>query len=125
MAKSVLIIGEDPDLIDFAAAGAPEGMSAEKVMAGLNGSADRLRAKGHAARILLTRDAATVEAQVDDVLAQGLYDVIVIGAGLRTLPAMTDQFEKLVNVLHRRAPEARLAFNTAPDDSDTAALRWL
>ena len=40
MSKSVLIIGEDPDLIDFSAADAPPDMSAQKVMDGLNGSRD-------------------------------------------------------------------------------------
>lgn len=125
MVKSVLIIGEDPSLIDFRAPGVPEGMSAEKVMAGLNGSADRLRAKGHEARILLTRDADSVDEQVSQVLLQGTYDVIVVGAGLRTLPPMAAQFERLINVLHRLAPESRFAFNGEPDDSDEAALRWL
>jgi hypothetical protein len=48
----------------------------------------------------------------------------VIGAGLRTLPGLAKQFERL-NVLHEQAPQAKLAFNSQPDDSDKAALRWL
>jgi hypothetical protein len=122
--SSVLIIGEDPSQIDFDAPDAPKGMSAEKVMDGLNGSLDRLRAAGHDAELLLTRDAASVEAQTREALKGG-YDVIVIGAGLRTLPAMAGQFERLINVLHVEAPEARIAFNSNPADSDVAALRWL
>jgi hypothetical protein len=38
---------------------------------------------------------------------------------------MAEQFELLMNVLHEQAPQAKLAFNSQPDDSDTAALRWL
>jgi hypothetical protein len=125
MAKSVLIIGEDPSLIDFDAPGAPKDMSADKVMDGLNGSAARLRGQGHRADLLLTRDAESVEAQTIAALAQAEYDVIVVGAGLRTLPPMAAQFERLINVLHARAPRARLAFNSNPADSDTAAQRWL
>ena len=125
MPRSILIIGQDPALIDFSAADAPPNMNADKVMRGLNGSRDRLQRLGHDARILLTRDAETVEAQVSAALRDHRYDVIVIGAGLRTLPPMADQFERLMNVLHERAPQAKLAFNNQPDDSDKAALRWL
>jgi hypothetical protein len=35
------------------------------------------------------------------------------------------QFERLINVLHEKAPQAKLAFNSQPADSDKAALRWL
>jgi hypothetical protein len=99
-----LIIGEDPDLIDFSAPDVPPNMDAHKVMEGLNGSRDRLKGLGHEARILLTRDAATVDAQVPEALKESRYDVIVIGAGLRTLPPMAEQFERLINVLHEKAP---------------------
>jgi hypothetical protein len=125
MPQSVLIIGEDPDFIDFSAQGVPPKMDARKVMEGLNGSRDRLKGLGHEARILLTRDAATVDAQVSEALRESRYDVIVIGAGLRTLPPMAEQFERLINVLREKAPQAKLAFNSQPADSDAAALRWL
>jgi hypothetical protein len=100
-------------------------MDAHKVMDGLNGSRDRLKGLGHEACILLTRDATTVDAQVSEALKESRYDVIVIGAGLRTLPPMAEQFERLINVLHEKAPQAKLAFNSQPGDSDKAALRWL
>ncbi len=125
MPQFVLIIGEDPDLIDFSAPGVPPGMSAQKVIEGLSGSCDRLKGLGHEANILLTRDAATIDKQVSEALEESRYDVIVIGAGLRTLPPMAEQFERLINVLHEKAPQAKLAFNSQPADSDKAALRWL
>jgi hypothetical protein len=123
--KRVLIIGEDPALIDFDAPDAPKDMSAATVMDGLNGSVARLQAVGHEAELLLTRDAASVEAQVSRTVQGRSYDVIVIGAGLRTLPKMTGQFEQLMNVLRDKSPKSKLAFNSRPDDSDAAALRWL
>ena len=125
MAKTVLMIGEDPQLIDFSAPDAPPNMSVKKVMDGLNGSRERLERSGYETTILLTRDAETVETQVSEALRDRHYDVIVIGAGLRILPPMAEQFEKLINVLHKDAPDAKLAFNSRPDDSDAAALRWL
>lgn len=123
--KNVLIIGEDPALIDFDAPDAPKDMSAEKVMAGLNGSVTRLQSAGHDAELLLTRNADSIEAQVRDALQGKNFDVIVVGAGLRTLPLMAEQFERLMNVLSDRSPQSKLAFNSLPHDSDTAALRWL
>lgn len=125
MGKSVLIIGEDPSQIDFDAPDAPKGMSAQKIMDGLNGSKERLIEAGHPTMILLTKDAQSVEGQVSEALANSDYDVIVVGAGLRTLPSMAAQFERLMNVLHSHAPNAKLAFNSQPGDSDKAALRWL
>jgi hypothetical protein len=88
MGKSILIIGEDPSQIDFEAPDAPKGMSASKVMDGLNGSLRRLEAAGHSATLLLTKDAETVGRQVTEALTATRYDVIVIGAGLRVLPPM-------------------------------------
>ena len=123
--KNVLIIGEDPALIDFDAPDAPKDMSAEKVMAGPNGSVARLQSAGHDAELLLTRNADSIEAQVRDALQGKNFDVIVVGAGLRTLPLMAEQFERLMNVLSDRSPQSKLAFNSLPHDSDTAALRWL
>jgi hypothetical protein len=38
---------------------------------------------------------------------------------------MLEQFERLLNVLREKAPQAKLAFNSRPEDSDKAALRWL
>jgi trans-aconitate methyltransferase len=123
--KSILIVGEDPAFIDFGAPDAPKGMTAAKIMTGLNDSVARLKAAGHDADLLLTRDAESVEAQVSSALQRKNYDVIVIGAGLRVLPAMAEQFERLMNVLHSKAVQSKFAFNSRPDDSDAAARRWL
>ena len=125
MTKSVLIIGEDPQYIDFSAPDAPRGMSADKIMVGLNGARDRLTNAGYDAHLLLTKDEHTVEAQVLGALQGKTYDVIVVGAGLRTLPHLFVQFERLMNVLHQKAPTSKLAFNSLPNDSDAAARRWL
>ena len=125
MAKSVLIIGPDPRYIDFTAPNLPPGTSAEKIIAGVDGARDRLADAGYNVQILLTKNEETVEQQVSDALTDRSYDVIVVGVGLRTLPPMATHFERLINVLHEKAPRTKLAFNSKPDDSDTAALRWL
>lgn len=77
----------------------------------------QLNAAGYDAALLLTTEKAPVDDQVARALARESYDVIVVGAGLRTLSAMADKFERIMNTLHEKAPGARLAFNSQPDDS--------
>jgi hypothetical protein len=63
----------------------------------------------------------TVDAQVSEALKESrYYDVIVIGAGLRTLPPMAEQFERLIKLTcyMKRPPQAKLAFNSQRADSD-------
>lgn len=124
MTNAVLIIGEDPSGIDFDAPDAPP-TTAAQIHQGLDGSRDRLIARGYPAEILLTLGPDTLEQRVDQALAGKDFAVIVIGAGLRTLPPMAAQFEKLMNLLHKKAPGAAFAFNSNPADSDAAALRLL
>ena len=98
MAKSVLIIGPDPRYIDFSAPYLPPGITAEKIIAGVDGARDRLADAGYYVQILLTKNEETVEQQVFDALKDRSYDVVVVGVGLRTLPPMAAHFERLINV---------------------------
>jgi hypothetical protein len=102
IAKSVLIIGQDPALVDFSAPGAPPGTNAEKVMSGLKGSRDRLRSMGHEAGILLTKDPETVAAQVSEALEGRNYDVIVVGR-----PPDVAADGRALREAHQRAARAR------------------
>ena len=63
----------------------------------------------------------TVERQ----LASVSYDCVVIGGGVRLPPQRLALFEAVINVVHRGAPGAAIAFNTRPEDSADAAARWL
>ena len=121
MAKSVLIIGEDPHHLDFSAFYMPPGLSVRKIIAGLDGLANA----GCEVRFVLTKYEHTIEAQVSNTLKDKSYDVIVVGAGPRLLPPVITQCGRLTNVLHQKAPTSKLAFNTSPDDYDADALRWL
>jgi hypothetical protein len=48
----------------------------------------------------------------------------MIGAGLRAPPQLL-LFEKLLNLIHERAPRAKICFNTNPADSAEAVQRWI
>jgi hypothetical protein len=123
--KSVLLIGLDPTLIDFSRPGYADGMDATKVLAGLKSSEDELTRLGYSVQMCLTDFGETAEAVVQSQLKQKRFDCILIGAGVRTVPSNFLLFEKLVNVVHEHAPQARLCFNTIPGDTAEAVKRWL
>ena len=123
--KSVLVIGLDPTLIDFSQPGYAAGMDATKVLAGLKSSEDELTRLGYSVRMCLIDFGETAEAVVQSQLQQKRFDCILIGAGVRTNPGNFLLFEKLVNVVHEHAPQAKLCFNTMPNDTAAAVQRWL
>lgn len=122
--KSVLVIGLDPTLIDFSQPGYAPGMSAAKVVAGLKSSEDELTGLGYKVEMCLTDFGETAEAVVRSQLEQKRFDCILIGAGVRTNPSNFLLFEKLINVVHEHASQARMCFNTLPSDTAAAVKRW-
>lgn len=125
--KSVLVIGLEPTLIDFSAPdfAAFPGMDAVKVLAGLKADEESLTQLGYEVRLCLTDYGETAEAVVQELLEQKRFDCVLIGAGIRMIAGNTILFEKLVNVVHTYAPQAKLCFNTKPTDTAEAVQRRL
>ena len=123
--KSVLVIGLDPALIDFSHPGYAPGMDATKVQAGLKSSEEELTRLGYSVQMCLTDFGETAEAVVQSRLGEKQFDCILIGAGLRTNPNNFMLFEKLINVVHKHAPQAKICFNSLPSDTAAAVKRWL
>ena len=122
--RQVLVIGLDPDFIDFSApALAGTGVTAEKIRAGLEGDGAKLDGLGYQADVLWIDDGKTAEQVLRERLAAKRYDGVLIGAGLRTLPPYALLFEALVNAVHEVAPQAKFAFNTNPADTAEAVQR--
>ena len=127
MAKPIVLsVGLEPTLINFSdpAYDAFPGMTAEKVMAGLNRDIATLTDLGYDAELCLVDFGETAAAVLQEQLGKRAYDCIVIGAGVRLIAKNTPLFEKLINVVHQHAPAARLCFNTKPDDTADAVQRW-
>ncbi|GEP02479.1 hypothetical protein [Methylobacterium oxalidis] len=123
---SVVLVGIDPDLIDFSApaySGFP-GLDAAKIRAGLEADAARLRDLGYDPEICFVDLGQTAEAVVRERLRRRLFDAVMIGAGVRLIPENTALFEKLLNVIHVHAPQAKFCFNTRPTDTAEAVQRW-
>ena len=124
-AKNVLVIGLDPTLIDFSQPGYPPGMTAEKVFAGLKACEAELTGLGYSVEMCYTDFGETAESVVRNHLGRKPFNCVMIGAGVRAVPANFLLFEKLVNVVHEHAPQARFCFNTVPSDTAAAVQRWL
>jgi hypothetical protein len=118
----ILLIGIEPTLVDFSSM---PNLDAAKVLQGLRVQEQCLRDLGFDVAWCLTDLGATAEAVVRAALAAKSCDVVLIGAGIRVLPANFSLFERLINVVHEGAPRAKICFNTRPDDTQEAVVRWI
>jgi hypothetical protein len=125
--KSVLVVGFEPTLLDFSS---PEfsafpGLDAAKVLTALKADEARLKDLGCDVDLCLIDLGETAETVVRDRLRREQFDCILIGAGVRTIPSHFILFERLINLCHAHAPQAKLCFNTNPGDTAEAVQRWL
>jgi hypothetical protein len=121
----ILLVGYDPDAVDFSDPALPPGMSAEKVRAGIEVAMQQFAQRGWEADVCFIRPDETAGPTVERQLTSKSYGCVVIGAAVRLPPRRLAVFEAVINAVHKAAPGAVLAFNTRPDDSADAAARWL
>jgi len=121
----VLLLGYDPETVDFSDPALPPGMTVEKVNAGIAVAMKQFADRGWEADLCLIRPDETAGPATQRRLASNSYDCVVIGAGVRLPPRGLALFEAVINAVHKAAPGAAIAFNTRPDDSADAAARWL
>jgi hypothetical protein len=121
----VLLVGEDPETVDFSDPALPPGMTAEKVRAGIEVAMKEFAARGWEADVGFIRPDETAGPTVERLLRSKRYDCVVVGGGVRLPPRRLAIFEAVINAIHQTAPGATIAFNTRPDDSADAAARWL
>jgi len=123
MAKnSVLAIGIDPVLVDFTAL--PQ-FTPDMFRSYIDAQIERVRGLGFDVTSCLIDLGDTAEAVTADALKARDFDCVLIGAGLRLPPERLLLFEKIINLVHRLAPNARICFNTRPADSAEAVQRWV
>ena len=121
----VLLLGLDPETVDFSDPALPPGMTAEKVHAGIAVAMRQFAERGWEADLGLIRPDETAVPAVVRLLASKSYDCVVIGAGVRLPHRGLALFEAVINAVRKAAPGAAIAFNTGPHDSADAAGRWL
>ncbi|MEV7585307.1 hypothetical protein [Streptomyces erythrochromogenes] len=115
--SSVLVIGYDPQAIP--------GIDVQALRGALE--ADLARFAEHGIDAAMTRVVldGTVESTLGASLTARHWDVVVVGAGIRKAEPLLPLFEQIVNLIHRHAPDAAIAFNTGVGDSLEAARRRL
>ncbi len=115
-ATRVLVLGLDPErvpgpwdpapMVAAIAEGmrgcAEAGLDAETCLVGTDGSQD-------------------VAAEVSAALERRSWDCVVVGRGLRT--GEVETFELVMNLVHRLAPQAAIAFSAAPAELAEAVER--
>jgi hypothetical protein len=121
----VLLVGLDPETVDFSDPALPPGMTAEKVHAGIAVAMKQFAERGWEADLGYLRPDETAGPTLARQLASQNYDCVVVGAGVRLPPRSLGLFEVVINTIHKSAPGASIAFNTVPHDSADAAGRWL
>ena len=123
--KRVLLVGYDPETVDFSDPALPPGMTVEKVHAGIAVAMKQFAERGWEADLGFIRPDETAGPTLQHQLASKNYDCVVIGAGVRLPPRHLALFEVVIDAIRKAAPGAAIAFNTRPDDSADAAARWL
>ena len=123
--KRVLLVGFQPETVDFSDPALPPGMTAEKIHAGVKLALADFAGRGWHGEICFINPDETAVPTVERCLAGDAYDCVVIGAGVRLPPSRLVVFEAVINAVHRAAPQAAIAFNTRPEDSGAAAARGI
>jgi hypothetical protein len=121
----ILLLGLDPETVDYSDPALPPGMTAEKVRAGIAVALKQFAERGWESDVGMIRPDETAGPSVERQLHSANYECVVIGAGVRLPPRHLALLEVVINAIRKAAPGAAIAFNTRPDDSADAAARWV
>ncbi|MGA5648239.1 hypothetical protein [Streptomyces seoulensis] len=114
---SVLVVGYDPQAVP--------GVDGVALRAALDAELSRFGEHGIDADMVLVVFDGSAESTLVPALSARAWDVVVIGGGIRKTEQLLPLFEQIINLTHRHAPQAAVAFNTNGGDSVEAARRWL
>jgi hypothetical protein len=119
----ILFIGQKPETVDFSDPSLPPGFDATKIHAGIAVGVAKIEERGWKGDTCMITPDAAGSAMLEEALKGAAYDCVVIGGGLRIPPKSLALFETVVNVIHKAAPKAAIAFNTRPEDTAESAAR--
>lgn len=118
--KTVVMIGLQASSVNFDKW--PE-LTSATLEAAFAQTVEKLTEAGYHAEWCLTDTGETAEAQITETLKAKKPDIVLIGAGLRTDPDHLSLFVTVLNLVRQYAPQAKIAFNTSPQDSVDAVER--
>ena len=121
MSTNILALGLDPKFADYSQM---PGITPAQVQAYIDAQLEKVRALGYYVETCFVDTGETAEKVTRLHLESRTFDCVLFGAGLRAKEHLL-LFEKLVNLVHARAPLAKICFNTNPADSAEAVQRWV
>jgi hypothetical protein len=120
--QNVLALGLDPAFVDLTA---HPGITAEQINSFIDVQLERLRHLGYDVdKCLVNPRVETAQATVTQHLDSRRFNCVMIGAGLRA-PEHLLLFERILNLVHARAPHAKICFNASVADTVEAVQRWI
>ena len=123
--KRILLLGVEPEAVDYSDPALPPGLNAEKIRAGIAVAVKGFTDRGWESDVVYILPDETAGSAVEQQLRSADYDCVVIGGGVRLPPRNLALFEVVINAVRKAAPGAAIAFNTGPHDSADAAARWV
>ncbi len=99
-------------------------LSVQKLEKAFSDIIEELTQNGYSAVWCLTDTGETAEQKLTESIDSVDPDLVIVGAGVRTDPDHFLLFEKVINIIHKKAPNAHIAFNTNPYDTIEAINRW-
>ena len=121
MSKKIVLIGLRADCVDYEKW--PQ-LSPEKLESAFTEIINELTVEGYKATWCLTDRGETAVDVVTEALKKNAPNIVVVGAGVRTDPDLFILFEIIINLIHKYAPKAKIAFNQLPYDTVEAVKRW-
>lgn len=121
----ILFVGQKPETVDFSDPSLPPGFDAEKINVGIAVAISKIEERGWLGDTCMITPDLAGSVMLEESLNRASYDCVVIGGGLRLPPKSLLLFETVVNIVHKAAPSAAIAFNTRPEDTADAAARQL
>ena len=121
MSSKVIAIGLDPSVVDYSAM--PQ-FTPQMFRSYIEAQIERVRSLGYEVTSCLVDLGETAEAVTAEALNSQRFDCVLIGAGLRQADRLL-LFEKIINLVHRLAPQASICFNTRLADTAEAVQRWI
>lgn len=123
--KKILVIGIDPNTIDFSDPDLVRGFTVEKIQMGMKIEQEKLYGLGFETEFFLFALKETNVTKLITHLRNSTYDGIVIGAGIRVPNNTFGLFENIINAIHENAIQSKIMFNTLPTNTTDAIQRWL
>jgi len=121
----VLMLGIDPDEVDYSDPALSPGLDADMIRAGIAQSLDSLKDSGHDASMMYVSSDLAVLTALADRLASEPVDVVTIGGGVTRPPKNNELFETLLNIVGRASPTPRIALVMGPEHAPEAVIRVL